>query len=210
MSVNLDAYEQWLQEEGYQPSTIKATLRHTRVLADNPTADPGYRLPIAKRYLRFVAATRREPLGKAFTKRLKARGIEPASVHPRQGARVKDVLPRHRFVELRARLRQLGRGGDETALLLVAYMQSPLRVGEFLRLRPKQIDELSIVDKISRDWILDRDLKPRTPIYKLLCDTEKCTYVRLRRKLQEVAEELRINVDLDTLYKSFHAMQEAA
>lgn len=210
MTVNLDAYEAWLKKEGYQESTIKATLRHTRVLADNPTADPGYRMPIAKRYLRFVVATRREPLGKAFTKRLKARGIEPANKHPRQGARVKDVLSRQRFVQLRAKLRELGRGGDVTALLLVAYMQSPLRVGEFLRLRRSDVDEASVADAKSRAWLERQDLKPRARLFEILCKTERCTYVRMRRKLAEVAAEQRIAVDLDTLYKSFHAMQEAA
>jgi hypothetical protein len=211
VGTDLHGYELWLRKEGYQPSTIEATLRNLRSAEDGPVR-PHHHAHI-RRYLRFVAETRRQPLGSKFTKWLRLKAFDASIKRRRHGARVKSALTRQEWTILKKRLRQ---HKDPVSRLLLAYMLCPYRVGEFLRLDVVAVGEDDIQDKISRDWLgsMTAELRKKglrhKRVYDTLCTTERCAYARLRRKLQIVCEGLGYEADLDTLYKSFHELKGAA
>jgi hypothetical protein len=201
----LKPYEQWLHEEGYQPSTVEVTLRHLNTVYARPTRDvETYRIPHVRRYLRFVALTHKNPLGAVFIARMKKQGIEASNKIHKQGKRTKKNLTKTQWDRLRAELRE----GDITSKLLLAYMLSPYRISDFLDMEVKLVDEQDIQDAVSRKWL--RRSPPKKKLYQLLCPTKRCAYSRLRKKLQALCEELRMQTDLDTLYKTFHALEDAA
>jgi hypothetical protein len=196
--VILDAYEAWLHQEGYQDSTIQVTLRHIKAVSVQPERHPGHRAPHVRRYLRFVAKTRKNPLGRPFVERMLGHGLAAASDIEKQGARDKDCLTESQWKTLRANLR----GGDPIARLLVAYMESPFRIGDFLNLQADRVTADDVSDKISRDWI--RRFGGKKKLYKMLCPTQRCAYYRLRRRLQIISTKMKVATDLDTLYKTYH------
>jgi hypothetical protein len=201
--MNLKSYSGWLKTEGYQPSTAQVTLRHIRVVAAAFNAGesiPEHCEPHVRRYLRFVAKTRKNPAGRAFVKQMLKDGFEPVADIQKHGARDRANLRPGDWDLLRAKLRR----GDDISRMLVAYMQSTYRIGEFLNLRANEA--VAIDDRIARSWIQARGSKK---IYKILCATERCAYYRMRRRLQILCKTLRLDADLDTLYKSFKAATEA-
>jgi len=200
--TDLGAYEDWLYAEGYQESTILVTLRHIKAVSVEPRQSPGHRAPHVRRYLRFVAKTRKNPLGRRFTEQMLAHGMEPASDIEKQGSRDKGCLTPRQWKALRARLR----GGDTISKLLVAYMESPYRIGDFLNLRANMVTRDDVGDKISRDWI--KRFGGKKKLYKLLCPTQRCAYYRLRKRLQTISAKMKVETDLDSLYKTYH--QQAA
>lgn len=203
---DLSSYRLWLIGRGYQPSTVQASLRHMRALARRdwsiPKPIPSHLKPQVRRYLRYVKDSGRDPMGARFSQAVAAQGLEAASDIRFQGPREKTLLGSRQWTTLRAKLRR----GDTASKLLVAYMMSPYRVGEFLNLRADQITEDDVADKISRDWI--RKEGGRRRVFKLVCPTERCTYYRMRRRLQEVCDKLEYEADFDSLNKAFHAKQE--
>jgi hypothetical protein len=197
----LTGYQDWLKREGYQPSTIRATLRHLKGAVN--TGVLATRQAHLRRYLLFVKKTRSNPLGRAFTHKLKQEGIEPAAEIVKQGRTVKTLLTRKAWKQLRARLRRAG-AGDE-GRLLAAYMESPYRIGDFLNFRIADVTPED-TDKAGFKWL--QSFRKNTRVYEVLCETERCAYYRLRKKLSEVAEDMGLSVDLDTLYKSYFAVYE--
>ncbi len=196
--IDLGAYEDWLYAEGYQDSTIQVTLRHLRGLAEHPEELTRHRVPHVRRYLRFVAKTRKNPLGRRFTEAMLANGVEAASEIEKQGKRDKGCLTDKQWKALRSRLR----GGDAISRLLVAYMESPYRIGDFLNLYAHEVTADDVSDKISRDWI--KRFGGRKRLHRLLCPTQRCAYYRLRRRLQTISEKMKVQTDLDALYKTYH------
>jgi hypothetical protein len=199
----LEAYEAWLNKEGYQPSTIAVSVRLIGMVFDNVDGHPDYCEAHIRRYLRFVEKTRKNPLGKRFTGIMRLRGFEAAADIRKHGNRSKKLLHAGNWMQLRAKLRR----GDEISRLLVAYMQSPYRISDFLKLRANSVTSEDVRDKISRDWI--RDKGGRQPLYKLLCNTERCAYSRMRKRLQQTCKKMGLDADFDTLYKSFQVLEAA-
>jgi hypothetical protein len=206
----LDKYETWLKDEGYQESTILVTLRHIKAVYAHRDKDVAKtRAAHVRRYLRFVAKTRKNPLGRKFVQRMLGLGLEAAVDSPNHGKRSKTNLTDDQWLDLRAKLRR----GDDTSRLLIAYMESPYRIGEFLNLRIGQLVDDDVQDKISRAWITDKKLGARARLFQVLCKTERCAYSRIRRRLQQICKALEMEADLDTLYRTFHddkAEEEAA
>jgi hypothetical protein len=194
-SVDWKAYSSWLSKEGYQPSTIDATLRNLRVvceaLSDIGNLQPHYE-PHIKRYLRFVDHSRKNMLGgSAFLKKLQKAGYEPASNRRKHGRRTKDPLILENWKRLKDKLQI----GDDISRLLWAYMLSGVRVSEFLN---SDIRVTALSTPLPQNW----------KVYRVLGDSNKrSVYSRMRKRLQEVAEELNLGVDLDTLYKSRSHLQ---
>lgn len=203
MPRDLEAYEAWLHDEGYQPSTIAVSVRLIGMVFNNLDDHPEYCEAHIRRYLRFVEKTRKNPLGKKFAGIMRLRGFEAAADIRKHGNRRKRLLHAGNWVQLRSKLRR----GDDISKLLVAYMQSPYRISEFLKLRANEITENDVRDKISRDWI--RDKGGRRPLHRLLCSTERCAYSRMRKRLQVVCGKMGLDVDFDTLYKSFQVLEAA-
>lgn len=190
------SYANWLRAEGYQESTIAVTLRHLRTVMVTKVI-AACRVSHVQRYLRYSAETRKNPLGPEFLKMALKAGFEASDDRKRPGARVKDTLNDVEWAMLRAKLRR----GDEISWMLIAYMQSPYRIGRFLKLRADKVDENDIDDKRSLDWIAEHSNK-LCPLYKLLCKTERCAYYRMRRRLLETCKKLGLEADFDTLYKT--------
>lgn len=215
-SIDWKPYSSWLSKEGYQPSTIAATLRNLRVVRADLNVRgkllPHYEAHI-KRYMRFVDHSRKNPLGDVFLKRLQKAGFEPSSKRRKHGRRIKELLSPEDWALLKAKLRK----GDDISKLLCAYMVSGVRVSVFLNWLIREVDEDLLSDKVSRDWIqgwrkdfstsICRTDKARTRVFQILCETERCAYSRMRMRLQELGEELKLSVDLDTLYKSHVSLQ---
>jgi hypothetical protein len=201
-NVTLEAYENWLREEGYQPSTVESTLRNLKAAAGaayvHPQSYDSRHGSHVRRYLRFVLNTRKNPLGGEAVKYFRALGLAPSASILKTGARAKAQPPQEALAKIKSRLRR----GGPSELLLVAYMRSGLRISEFLRLRLKGVNELTIPDKISRDWLLTFKSRGNIPIYKVVCPTERCTYYRLRILLRREAARLGVAIDFDTLYKN--------
>ena len=213
--VDLSEYDHWLRRQRYQPSTIDSTLRHLHMLHVISGLTP-LSAPHVRRYLRFVKATRKNPMGARFLEHAKHIGLQPAADTKRGGGRVREPLSTAHWQALRAALRREANAGSDTAQLLLVYMHADRRIGHFLKRSSRlAVQPEFCEDKLSRDWIAAQNATRKTivPLYKLLCDTERCTYARMRRKLQIVAERLGYDVDLDTLYRSrqkIRAMQEVA
>jgi hypothetical protein len=202
--MDLSGYQDWLTEQGYQPSTIEATLRHLKNAVG--TGEWESRRAHLRRYLLFVKKTRRNPLGKDFAHKLKQAGYEPASEIAKQGKTAKQVLTTRQWRALRARLRE--KSANYEAKLLAAYMESPYRIGDFLNLRIIDMGE-GDTDKPALKWlegVRAQSRKKKMFVYEVLCDTERCAYYRLRKKLRKVTEDMGLDVDLDTLYKSYFAI----
>lgn len=196
--TGLADYEAWLKKEGYQNSTTEVSMRHIRAAALTPESIPGHRVAHVRRYLRYVADTRKNPLGRKFAEQMLKHGFTPARRTEKQGSRSKACLSSKQWKALRSRLRT----GDARSKLLVAYMESPHRVGDFLNLRANEITADDVSDKLSREWIKSAGGKKK--LYRLLCSTQRCAYYRLRSRLQHVSEAMKLSTDLDTLYKSYH------
>lgn len=203
---DLSSYRLWLIGRKYQPSTVQASLRHMRALYRRdwtlPKPVPSHLKPQVRRYLRYVDESGRNPMGAKFLEAVRGQGLEAAADIRFQGPREKTLLGSTQWTKLRSKLRR----GDDASRLLVAYMQSPYRIGDFLKLRADQVTEEDVADKISRDWIVKEG--GRRKLYRLVCKTERCTYYRMRRRLQEVCERLEYEADFDSLYKAFHERQK--
>lgn len=203
---NLNRYRAWLVDKGYKTSTIDATLRHLRVVVDNPE-DVGYRATHVKRYLLYVSLTKRNPLGQRFTEHMTTgHGLEAVADTTKGGGNIKALLDNGQWYQLRQTLRR----GDNLDKLLLAYMESPYRISEFLELSVKAVDKDTIQHAWSRNWIAKTFINPRDKqLYQILCPSAQCAYSRMRRRLSVVADKLGFSADLNTLYKTFHKRAEA-
>ncbi len=204
---DLSGYAAWLTSERYQPTTIEATLRHLKNVAEKPDSVANHQTAHVRRYLRYVSKTQRHPFGRGFTKNLRDQGFEAAGDVRKPGSRSKKLLTGRQWAALRSRLRI--RGGDDTDKMLVAYMESPYRITEFLQLHTSKITEEDVTDKRAREWLTGRTSvgngKP-VAVYEVLCATERCTYYRLRKRLRDVCDKMDLSADLDTLYKSYYEL----
>lgn len=214
---DLSGYEAWLTGEGYQPSTIKATLRHLKNVAETPNKVAEHQGAHVRRYLRYVSKTQRHPFGRVFAQTLHKQGYEAASDVRKPGSRSKGLLTGRQWTALRSRLRI--RGGDDTDKLLVAYMESPYRISEFLQLQVGKLTEEDVTDKRALAWLKSAGRssassngkaraagKRSQRVFKVLCETERCTYYRLRKRLRDVCDKMNLSADLDTLYKSYYEL----
>jgi hypothetical protein len=217
INLNLKPYVKWLKKRGYQDSTIVVTIRNL-ILAYTDcaplgkkgwapatidvTAEP-YKSHLG-RYLKFVQETRRQPLGSRFTLLLKRKGLKPIRDTNLQGPRRKTLLTLKSWENLRRRLRKYdGASDSNTGRLLLAYMSSPHRVTDFLRLRADKLDSGDVGDSASRGWLAGFG---NVPLHEVLCSTERCAYYRLRTCLQNVSQDSGVVVDLDTVRKSYQAL----
>lgn len=203
---DLSRYRQWLVDQGYQPTTIAATLRHLQVVADNPE-EVGYRAPHVRRYLLYVEAEECHPLGKRFTRHMTTgHGLQAVSKARKiNGGNTKKLLDGGQWYMLHQTLRK---GGDLDKLIL-AYMMSPYRIRQFLHMRIKDVNEATVQRIQSRTWIDKRCPNPRgKKMYQILCPSVSCAYSRMRRRLIAVAKNLAFEADLDTLHKTFHKRAE--
>lgn len=200
--LDLTGYESWLKAEGYQRSTTEMTLRQLRLAIAESHAGKRFsprRVPHVRRYLAFVAETRKNPAGGELISCARSRGLHAVVKGRQHGARTREVLSPKQWSELRSALR---RTKEPVALLIVAYMHAGRRISPFLRLHPRMARfENVIADKLSRDWIKSV-ANGHAHIYQILCTTERCAYARMRRRLQLFCEQTGFDVDLDTLYRS--------
>jgi hypothetical protein len=196
--IDFSTYEAWLKKERYQASTRALSVRNLMTIANHPNKKIApYLIPQAQRYIRFVTETKKNPMGVAFLARLKKQGIEASEAIKKAGKRSKTTLTPAKLAKIKAKLR----GGSEVDRLILAYAFSGMRVAAFLHMPCSNMQEHP--DKISRDWVAKAvDVSWNDPMYKLLCKTERCAYSRMRTRMREVAEQLKIDVDLDTLYLS--------
>ena len=196
--IDLSTYEAWLKKERYQASTRALSIRNLMTITNHPNKRiASYLIPQAQRYVRFVAQTKKNPMGAKFLARLKKQKIEASESIKKAGKRSKPVLTAAKLSKLQAKLRS----GDEVDRLILAYAFSGMRVAAFLHMPCSNMQEHP--DKISRDWVAKAvDVSWNDPMYKLLCKTERCAYSRMRTRMREVAEQLKMDVDLDTLYLS--------
>lgn len=209
---DLSHYRGWLVDKGYQPSTISATLLHLKAVADEP-ADLSYRGPHIRRYLLYVSDTRRNPLGKKFFKTMtEGYGLKAAADTKKSGTSVKSTLDTKQWGRLETFLRRRPSSSSDLDRLLLAYMNSPLRITGFLdqtyeemwRVLPEHRD-------VSYFWVRN-ELKKISPricpkgqrVYYILCPSLKCAYSRMRRRLTAISQQLKIEADLNTLYKTYH------
>ncbi len=200
---NLAPYVAWLKTEGYQPSTINATL-HEVFSACSALILWDSDIPHIRRYLRFVEQTKKNPLGPKFLEHCAQHNLTPSKRGSPSGRRVRKPISSAQWAELRTALRQ---DGDDTSKMLVAYMFCDLRIMKFLGQQlGSATDSIApvITDKRSRDWLLSYTEHAFTTrrVYELLGKTPRAAYARMRRKLQDFSVMCRINVDLDTLYRS--------
>jgi hypothetical protein len=203
---DLSGYAAWLTSERYQPTTIEATLRHLKNVAEKPDSVANHQTAHVRRYLRYVSKTQRHPFGRGFTKNLRDQGFEAAGDVRKPGSRSKKLLTGRQWAALRSRLRI--RGGDNTDKMLVAYMESPYRITEFLNLRVGAINAEDVTDKRAREWLKSAGstIGNPIPVYAVLCATERCTYYRLRKRLRDVCDKMELSADLDTLYKTYYEL----
>jgi len=204
---DLTSYRDWLHAQLYQPSTIDSTLR-ALTLRRSPSKH-GPETPHVRRYLRFVAETKQNPMGRDFLAHARLVGHKASSDAPRPGSRKREVLTRGQWTKLLATLRRVAvEDNDDTARMLLAYMHSGRRVTNFLGLVASFAAEREdfVADKLSRNWVAERSQMIRSPgrvlVYQLLCDSERCAYSRMRRRLKAVAGKLGFDVDLDSLRRS--------
>jgi hypothetical protein len=213
--MSLSGYESWLKREGYCASTVRESVRRLspESLGDTPERRgiiPTYMWPYLSRYLRFVVETKKEPLGSAFTKRLRAYGLQPAKKRQLSGSRRQKKFSDADFTKLRAHLRTQK---DAASRLLLAYMFTDKRIGSFLRLTAGEIlsdvylnpinleclvHNNTVRDKISRDWLRTLDMNY---VYEILSENTRGAYVRLRYKIAQESKALGLTVDLDTLHR---------
>ena len=205
-----EKYGRWLVKEGYQPTTINVTLRHMETLLKRIKDKPGKQhkqyASDVKRYLRYVELTRAgASVPRALVSYKNKYGLVAVRQNNKDGRRVKEPLSPQAWAALKAHLRK----GDDTAKLLVAYMHSPLRVSAFLCLFVEAVDEETVADKISRDWIAGNGSRSRQKVtlFSLLCPTQRCTYARMRTLLQKECAALKIAADLETLNKTFRELK---
>ncbi len=204
---NLSHYRQWLVDQGYQLTTITTTLRHLQVVADNPEK-VGYRGSHVRRYLLYVATTKRHPLGRHFTTRMtRKHGLEAVSeTRKKGGGNIKELLDGGQWYTLHQVLRQ----GSQLDKLILAYMESPYRIRKFLDMRIRDVGKDDVQHTWSRKWISKMytaqvgTIRKNARMYQILCPSASCAYSRMRRRLIVVAKELGFDVDLDTLHKTFH------
>lgn len=204
---DLSRYSVWLMDQGYQASTIDGTLRHLRAVADNPE-DVGYRVAHVRRYLLYVSTTKLNPLGKKFTEHMTTGHGLAAIIETRKvGGNTKDLLNKGQWYQLHQVLSR----GDDLDKLIIAYMESPFRISEFLDMNIRDVNAVTVRHAWSRKWIAKAFVKPRgEQMYQILCQTRRCAYSRMRRRLAAVSKKLEFKVDLDTLYKTFNQRAEAA
>jgi len=209
MSKPFDKYHRWLTKEGYQPSTIAVTIRHMETLLKFLKAKPNkqhkqYASDVG-RYLRYIEVSRNVSMPRALASYKTKYGLVAVRQNNKDGRRVKEPLSPQAWAALKAHLRK----GDDTAKLLVAYMHSPLRVSAFLCLFVEAVDEETVADKISRDWIAGNGSRSRQKVtlFSLLCPTQRCTYARMRTLLQKECAALKIAADLETLNKTFRELK---
>lgn len=193
--MTLSSYKNWLEREGYCASTAQESVRRLDKSALGGVPEQQRHMwPYLSRYLRFVAETKKEPLGAAFTRRLQQYGLQPARKRRLPGSRRRKSLSEEDFTRLRAHLRTQK---DATSRLLLAYMFTDRRVGLFLCLTAIQIDEVK--DKKSRDWLNTLDV---FCMHEVLDDAgTRGAYVRMRNKLAQTAQVLGLTVDLNTLHR---------
>jgi len=196
--IDLSAYDAWLKRERYQASTRALSIRNLMTIANHPNKKIApYLIPQAQRYVRYVAATKKNPMGTAFLARLKKQKIEASAAIKKAGKRNKVMLTEAKLSKLRAKLRT----GDAVDKIILAYALSGMRVAAFLNAPCSIMQEHP--DKISRNWVSGiTDVSWNAPLYRLLCETERCAYSRMRVRIRELSETLKMDVDLDTLYLS--------
>lgn len=203
---DLSGYTGWLETEGYQPSTIEATLRN--LAAATRDTKPHHK-PHIRRYMRYVTETGDNPLRVKLV-RMSLDSFEPSARRRRHGSRTKQLLGRAEWKLLKSRLRP---EKDVVSQVLLAYMGSELRIGDFLSVELTKLDDV-VADKRARDWCVDcakglrKTGKPSKTVADLLCMSERCAYVRLRKRLQAVSTDLGYEADLDTVYKSRQKLGE--
>lgn len=195
---DLSAYDTWLKKERYQASTRALSIRNLMTIANHPNKKIApYLIPQAQRYVRFVAETKKNPMGVKFLARLRKQKIEASESIKKAGKRSKQMLTASKIAKLRAKLRV----GDTVDKLILAYAFSGMRVAAFLNMSCSHMQ--GHPDKITRAWVAGAtDVSWNAPVYRLLCETERCAYSRMRTRMRELAEQLKMDVDLDTLYLS--------
>lgn len=193
--MDLSDYKKWLEREGYCASTVRESVRRLDKTALGSVPEQQRHMwPYLSRYLRFVVETKKEPLGSAFTKRLRAYGLQPAKKRQLSGKRRRKRFSGADFAKLRAHLRAQK---DPTSRLLLAYMFTDLRISAFLFTTTLEIVE-AVKDKKSRDWLLAFGV---FHTYAAVSDTARGAYVRLRYKIMQEAKALGLSVDLNTLHQ---------
>lgn len=164
-AYDLSDYEKWLRRGGYQPSTMVVTLRNLRTIAAEGKKPAETLEPHIRRYLRFVEETKKQPLGRDFTAKMKKAGIAPSAAIEKHGKRPSKLLDMKSMSALRSKLRR----GEETDLLIAAYMNSGMRITAFIALRADKVTD-EHTDAVSRKWIKKNG--GSKPLYRLLCETE--------------------------------------
>lgn len=196
---DLSTYKRWLAKEGYQPTTIELTLQHLGVLAITRYPGMPRRVPHARRYLRFVESTGKNPMGDAFVQHLRDAGITAAVDRVRSGKRTRKALTPEQWSKLRTALRK---DGSHAAKLVIAYVYSSRRISAFLQLNTRFAADASFIDDApSRRWIADHAVGT-VPLYKFLAMTEHGAHIRMLRKLHTCASKVGLDVDLDSLSRT--------
>lgn len=190
---DLSGYASWLKAEGYQQSTIRASLyalkRHAAKKAFVPHTSDKICL---QRYLLFTQVTGEHPLGQGFSEALVGAGLRAAQTKAKGGGRNRPALDTTQLGKL---LGVLQEQEDGDAQLLSIYANSGLRINDFLSQRCEDV-----VSPALQAWFKDKP--KREFIYELVSTSLSWSRRRLLRKLRTEASKLDINADLDTLRRS--------
>lgn len=189
---DLSGYESWLKAEGYQPTTIRASLYalKRRVVRETSTVLESDKICL-RRYLLFTQVTGEHPLGPGFSEALVGEGLRAAQLKAKGGHRKRAALDRGKLGKL---LNALQEGGDDSQLLAI-YASSSLRINDFLSQRCEDV-----VSPALQTWLENRP--KREFVYETVSPSLSWARRRLLRKLRTEASKLDINADLDTLWRS--------
>lgn len=194
--MNLSSYETWLKDEGYQPTTIKASVRALqRQDLKNPAALPSDKVRL-QRYLLFTQVSGEHPLGQGFSRALKRAGLRPAQVRAKGGNRQHPVLGLKQFGKLMDALKECD---DDAARMLVLYMNSGMRINAFLSQTRAQT-----ATAVPPSWLLEQP--KRKKLYEVLSPSLTWARRKMLRVLQQEAARLGVDADLDTVWRSRDAL----
>ncbi len=200
--IDFSAYETWLKKEKYQKSTVVLSVRTLKAVVASSKKVPPYLIPTVQRYLRFVADTRKNPIGPAFCARMKKQGIEASAKIKKVGKRQKPVMTGKALESFRAQLHK----GDDIDKLIAAYLSSGMRAADFL---VSSCGAFTSDDTAANTWIRSKTSVAWTaPMFKLVADSQSIAYSRMRTRMRDHGKRMKMRLDLDTLYLSRRELTE--
>ncbi len=211
-------FEAWLKQKGYQPSTLRLTLRHTRAAFDHwgthAGLPNGHHVVPMRRFLAFYDGQKsetRKQWGQRQSRFASAirREYAPMLAVP-NGNRGKPDFTEGQWKRLYYEVNENPEVFDDHMLKL--YMLQPYRLGEFLAATVADLQEDMGKENVPKEVLARLRLAKCPPrqkavnhlsVGRIMCpDSDKpsiCAKSRLRRRLAKWAEHLGYDVDLNAL-----------